>query len=193
MPRDYLLDTNVVSALTSEKHRRYAHAHLKLSELPQGSKVSLPIIAIGEIECGLVQTPNPDEAQQAKVRAFVAGHNHFDVDEHTVRPYAAVRKHLWLIHGTRKSGGRSWKEKKPGELHLRDRQAAEWIGIDERDLLIVSIALQYNLEFVTLDRNPEMCRIEAAVDRAVQCGDWHEPLHLLDWTPLPVAPPVPPA
>ena len=36
------------------------------------------------------------------------------------------------------------------------------LGIDERDLLIASVAAQYNLVLATIDQNEGMKRIEAA-------------------------------
>jgi predicted nucleic acid-binding protein len=189
MPRDYLLDTNVVSTLANPAHKDYAHVKGKYDAIPADAIVALPVMGISEIEFGMVKAKAADPAQQAAVRKFFTDHPlHYGFDDQTVKPYSLVRAQLWNLYGTLKTGKRhSHQEKLPDEL--RDRGTAKWIGIDERDLLIVSVALQFDLTFATKDRNAEMRRIESAVNAVVAAGDWPEHLHLEDWTP----PPSPPA
>jgi predicted nucleic acid-binding protein len=183
MPDGYLLDNNAISILVRPGDPRHAHVMAKFAAIPSGTRVGLPVMAIGEIEFGMAKVTPGDPAQRAAVRKFFRDHPlHFPVDDGTIEPYALVRAKLWELYGTPKGGKRrGHQEKLPDEL--RERATGQWIGIDERDLLIVSIALQYNFRFATVDRNEEMKRIERAVAQLVSETKWEKPLHLDDWTP----------
>lgn len=199
MPRDYLLDNNVISVLADPRNPKYGHVKSKYDTIPAGTQVAFPVIAIAEIECGMAMAVTAAPVQQAAVRKFLAEHPlYYGVGRHTVKPYSLVRAALWRQYGTPKGGKRFvFQEKLPEEL--KDRASGLWLGIDERDLLIVSIALEYNLTFATMDRNEQMKRIEGAVSQVVSDGTWPEPLHLDDWTPpnsvipspAPAVPPIP--
>jgi tRNA(fMet)-specific endonuclease VapC len=183
MTDDYLLCTNVISTLASTANADYAYVRARYDAIPPKAKVALPIIAIAESEFGMAKAPSADPVQQAALRKFFKDHPlHYGIDHGTVEPYALVRAKLWELYGTPKgSKKRTHHEKLPDEL--RDRATAKWIGIDERDLLIVSVALQYNLVLATKDRNEEMKRIERAVAELVAEGKWPRPLKLANWTP----------
>lgn len=183
MPRDYQLDTNVISVLANPANPHFAHVKAQYDKIPLEAKVALPVIAIAESEFGMAKAATADPIQRAAVRKFFTEHPwHLGIDDATIEPYALVRAQLWNLYGTLKAGKRhSHQERLPDEL--RDKATAKWIGIDERDLLIISVALQFNLTFATKDRNIEMQRIEIAVDAVVAEGKWHEKLHLADWTP----------
>ncbi|HEY1378268.1 MAG TPA: type II toxin-antitoxin system VapC family toxin [Gemmataceae bacterium] len=185
MADGYLPDNNVISILARPGDSRHPHVKGQFAGIGD-AKVALPVIAIAEIEFGMAKATatTPDQlAQRAAVRKFFTDHPwHLGVDDGTVEPYAIVRARLWELFGTPKNGKkRGHQEKLPDQL--RDRATGQWIGIDERDLLIVSIALQYNLVFATVDRNAEMKRIEQAVNDVVSAGKWPKPLALADWTP----------
>jgi len=154
----YLLDNNVISVLARPTDYRYTtiEAHLKaIGNAP----VMLPVIAIAEIEFGMAKAANPDPAQHAQLRAFFNRYPlHLGIDDNTVEPYSQLRAEIWRSHATPKNRGH--KEKLPEELN--DRTTGKELGIDERDLLIASVAAQYNLVLATIDSNPGMKRIEAA-------------------------------
>lgn len=107
------------------------------------------------------------------VRAFFADYpHHLPVDDNTVEPYALIRAQLWRDYGTTKSRGGS-KERVPEELV--ERVSGKSLGIDERDLLIASVAVQYNLVLATNDQNSGMKRIEESARKLKAAG---KPVHL---------------
>ena len=154
----YLLDNNVISILARPTDPRYAAiaGHLKaLGVVP----IMLPVIAIAEIEFGMAKAINPDAAQRAQLQAFFNRYPlHLGIDDNTVEPYSQLRAEIWRLHATPRKRGH--KEKLPEEL--KNRTTGKELGIDERDLLIASVAAQYNLVLATMDSNPGMKRIEAA-------------------------------
>lgn len=177
----YLLDNNIISILARSSDPRHATVAARLTAVGD-SPVLLPVIAVAEIEFGMAKTEHPDQKQQAEMRAFFTSFPHaLPFDRHTVEPYALVRAEIWRCHATPKRRGH--KEKLPEELI--DRATGKELGIDERDLMIASIAIQYNLILATADRNPGMVRIEDAA-RALEGRG--EPVHLVveDWS-LPLA------
>ena len=154
----YLLDNNVISVLARPSDPRYAsiEAHLKaIGDAP----VMLPVIAIAEIEFGMAKATNPEPLQQAQLRAFFHQYPlHLGIDDNTVEPYSQLRAEIWRLHATPKRRGH--KERLPEQL--KDRTTGKELRIDERDLLIASVAAQYNLVLATMDQNEGMRRIEAA-------------------------------
>jgi predicted nucleic acid-binding protein len=107
---------------------------------------------------------------------------HLGIDDNTVEPYSLLRAQLWRLHGTRKKGKRRYTEKRPEELF--DRVTGKELGVDERDLLIASVAVQYGLVLATNDQNPGMKRIEEAARRLEEDG---KPMHLrIDYWPRPI-------
>ncbi len=119
----------------------------------------LPVIAIAEIEFGMVKTSQPNSHQQQAMRKFFADFpHHLGIDDHTVEPYSFLRAKIWHMYATPK--GRKHVETLPEEL--KDRVSGKELGIDERDLLIASVAVQHRLILVTNDQNAGMRRIEEA-------------------------------
>jgi predicted nucleic acid-binding protein len=186
---DKLLDNNVISILVSDKdpRRPNAEGHMRASS---GCRFFLPVIAVAEIESGMAKVTNPAaEPQRRSVRAFLYRYPVLPFDRHTVEPYSLLRAKLWHLCGTPKGSGRGHIEKLPEELC--DRVSGRELGIDERDLQIVSIALQHNLVFATFDRNSGMLTIERAAAALVAEGKI-TPLLLENWSvPLPAAPSSP--
>jgi predicted nucleic acid-binding protein len=138
----------------------------------------LPVLAIAEIEFGMAKAENPDVEQRAAMRKFFSDYPlHLGIDDNTVEPYSLLRAELWRLYATKK--GRSHKETLPE--HLFDRITGRELGIDERDLLIVSVAVQYNLIFATADRNHGMLSIERAAGNLEAAG---KPvcLRVADWS-----------
>jgi hypothetical protein len=76
-----------------------------------------------------------------------------------------------MLYATPKPRGH--KETLPEQLF--DRVTGRDLGIDERDLLIVSVAVQYNLILATADRNQGMRSIEQAAKSLEAKG---KPVHL---------------
>jgi predicted nucleic acid-binding protein len=164
----YLLDNNIISALAQPGNRRHAQVRQRLEALGK-APVFLPVIAIAEIEFGMVKTTTPDPVQQAAVRQFFVEYPlHLVIDDNTVEPYAMIRSQIWHDYATPKGKGSAHKEKQPEDLI--DRVTGKALGIDERDLLIASTAAQYGLILITNDSNEGMKRIEKAAQQLELAG-----------------------
>ncbi|NLE36556.1 MAG: type II toxin-antitoxin system VapC family toxin [Pirellulaceae bacterium] len=162
----YLLDNNVISVLARPSDTRHASIGARLTALGD-APVMLPVIAIAEIEFGMAKATNPDPVQQSQFRAFFNRYPlHLGIDDNTIEPYSQIRAEIWRRHATPKPRGH--KEKLPEQL--KDRTTGKELGIDERDLLIASVAAQYNLVLATMDQNEGMKRIESAAASLVAKG-----------------------
>lgn len=160
----HLLDTNIISALVSPKNSRHAEIKQKVQNL---SHVWLPVIAIAEIEFGMAKTDKPDEMQRNEIRRFFREYPQpLGISNNTIEPYALLRAQLWRMHATPDKRGH--KEKLPEELF--DKVTGKQLGIDERDLLIASIAAENGLILATNDRNAGMVRIEEAAKQLHAAG-----------------------
>ena len=167
----YLLDNNIISILARPRDPRYSGISANFQAIHPGP-VFLPVIAIAEIEFGMMLSTNSNIEQKNALRDFFAQYpHHLPIDDNTIEPYAMLRVQLWRDYGTRKR--RSYKEKVPEDLV--ERVSGKRLGIDERDLLITSIAVQYNLILATNDQNEGMKRIEQSARRLGAAG---EPVHL---------------
>jgi predicted nucleic acid-binding protein len=156
----YLLDTNVISILMRQNDPLYPHVKMRFDGLG-ASPVYLPVIAIAEIEYGMAKAENPDERQRDAVRQFFKEYpTHLAVDDNTIEPYARIRAQL--------------RKDCPGKGNLPEewvhRESGKLLGIDERDLLIASVAAQYNLVLATCDQNRGMKAIEAAAAKVQEAG-----------------------
>jgi predicted nucleic acid-binding protein len=159
----YLLDNNIISILAQPGNARHAPVKQRFEALGD-APVFLPVIAIAEIEFGMVKTQTPDAAQQAAVRQFFVEYPlHLGIDDNTVEPYSLIRSQIWHDHATPRGKGSAHKEKQPEDL--TERTSGKSLGIDERDLLIASTAAQYGLVLVTNDNNEGMKRIAQAAQK----------------------------
>jgi predicted nucleic acid-binding protein len=156
----YLLDNNVISILMRPRDPRYPQVKARFDDLG-ASPVYLPVIAIAEIEYGMAKAENPDERQRDAVRRFFAEYPiHLAVDDETIEPYALIRAQLWKDCDARGKLPEEWVHRESGKL----------LGIDERDLLIASVAAQYSLVLATCDQNRGMTAIEGAAAKLAQAG-----------------------
>ena len=154
----YLLDNNVISVLARPSDPRHDGIGVHLAGIGN-APVMLPVIAIAEIEFGMAKAADPDPVQRAQLRKFFNRYPlHLGIDDNTVEPYSQLRAEIWRLYATPRQRGH--KEKLPEQL--KDRNTGKELGIDERDLLIASVAAQYNLVLATIDQNEGMKRIETA-------------------------------
>lgn len=151
----YLLDTSIASIAFDVANRSHAQIRSRLSTLGQSS-VSICSASVGEVEYGLQVSPAIDPSRHASVRSNLLQYQILDIDRHTARVYGQIRGHIFRRHGTRDARGRV-REKRPEEL--LEATTSRELGIQENDLWIVSVAVQYNLRLITRDR---MERILAA-------------------------------
>jgi len=73
----------------------------------------------------------------------------WDIDRNTSTVYTQLRSELFRQYSTKDKKGRLTK-KQPEEL--RDETTGLDLGIQENDLWIVSVAVQYDLRFITRDK-----------------------------------------
>lgn len=151
----YLLDTSIASIAFDAGNPSHIEVHRRLTELADAS-VSICAVSLGEVEYGLQVSPGIDPERHRLVRNNLLQYQILTIDRHTGKLYGELRGELFRRYGTQDSRGRL-KEKRPEDLI--DRTTSRELGIQENDLWIVSIAVQYNLRFVTGDK---MERILAA-------------------------------
>jgi len=171
----YLLDTNIISYLARPECAQYYNVKRHLSQVDSPERVLLPVITIAEIEFGIAKagTRLSDQLKGVLRRFFESYPLHLGIDDNTVEPYSLVRAELW-----RRYGGK--KKKVPEELF--EKVTGKQLGIDERDLLIASVAIQYGLVLVTADK-----RMKPIIDAARELEFKGKGVHLryADWT-LPI-------
>lgn len=164
MKDGYLLDTNVISVLANPRNPRRAEFEQKVQAMEH---VWLPVVAIAEIEFGMAKADKVDETQRDEVRAFFQRYlQHLGFQDNTVEPYALLRAQLWKIYATKEKRGH--RERVPEELF--DRVTGKQLGVDERDLLIASIAAENGLILATGDKNAGMLRIDEAARKIQEEG-----------------------
>jgi len=169
----YLLDTNIISYLARPECAQYYNVKRHLSQVDSPERVLLPVIAIAEIEFGIARAGPllSDELKDVLRKFFESYPLHLGIDDNTVEPYSLVRAGLW-----RKSRGGKLPEDR------FERVTGKQLGIDERDLLIASVAIQYGLVLVTADKKMKPI-IDAARELEMQGKDVY--LRWADWT-LPI-------
>jgi len=165
----YLLDTNVISDVSAARGKDDSPCVARLkSAAEKGARILLPVVSIAEIEFGLQLGGKPDSEQAQAIRCFFKEYIHIPFGDDTVEPYALIRARLFQNHGTPKGTRKSRREKRPEEL--KDRVSGRELGIDERDLLIASAAVQFNCVLVTDDTNEGMRHIREAADTLLAEG-----------------------
>jgi predicted nucleic acid-binding protein len=171
----YLLDTNIITYLAKPNSPQHHNVKTHLSKLCSDEPVMLSVISIAEIEFGIAKSDSrpSDELKDVLRKFFESYPGHLGIDDNTVEPYSLVRAQLW-----RKYGGK--KKKVPEDLF--EKVTGKRLGIDERDLLIASVAIQYGLVLVTADKKMKPI-IDAARELEFQGKDIY--LRYTDWT-LPI-------
>ncbi len=177
----YLLDTNIISYIFKPQCPQYNNVKRHLSKLDSDERVMLPVIAIAEIEFGIARAGAKlsEELRDVLRKFFESYLLHLGIDDNTVEPYSFIRAELWKKHAT-KAKGKRHKEKIPEDLF--EKVTGKELGIDERDLLIVSVAVQYGLVLVTADK-----KMKPIIDAARELEKKGQDIYLrwTDWT-LPI-------
>src|SRR5579862_8912016 len=159
MTEAYLLDTNIASIAWDGGHRNHILVRERLEELGEAS-ISICSITTGEVEYGLRVTPAADAVRHRAVRNAMGQYHAFGLDRHTAGVWASIRAALFRRHSPRDRRGLLSK-RRPDDL--LDVTTGRELGIDENDLWIVSVAVQYDLQFITSDR---MARVLEAAREA---------------------------
>ncbi len=163
----YLLDTNIASASWDYGAPSHGCVRQRLEELGN-ALVYVAAVSIAEVEYGLQIAPSIDAQRQSTVRSAMASYRVLHVDQHTAQAYAEIRANLFRTHAPRNRRGRLTKKHVE---ELVDRTTGRELGIQENDLWIVSIAVQYNLKLVTNDRMPRVIEAASYSDRT---ESWNE-------------------
>lgn len=156
----YLLDTCIASAAWDQRNKAHSTIRPRLLQLDQERMfISSPTIA--EIEYGLKVAPSIDANRQHMVRQAMTAYQVLSVDKHTAEPYSNIRTELFKKYAKRDSRDRM---KVRYVEDLVERTTGKELGIQENDLWILSVAVQYNLLFITGDRGGGMQRIVEAAN-----------------------------
>ena len=153
----YLLDTNIASSSWDYGAPSHGCVRQRLEALGD-SLVYVAAVSIAEVEYGLQIAPAIDAQRQSTVRNAMASYEVLRIDQHTAQTYAEIRANLFRIYAPRNRRGRLTQKYVED---LTDRTTGKQLGIQENDLWIMSVAVQYNLILVTNDRMPRV--VEAAM------------------------------
>ncbi len=161
-----MLDTSVASVSWDRESNRHEGVRRRLAGLGQ-SIVYVSAISIAEVEYGLRVAPKIDSGRQSMVRDAMASYRVLDVDQHTAVVYGEIRANLFRTFAAKDRQGRMSTKRVED---LIDRTTSKELGIQENDLWIVSVAVQYNLNFVTKDR---MHRVICAAGYSKRTKYWN--------------------
>ncbi len=163
----YLLDTPVSSAAWDAVDRSHDAVRRRLAALDGLLYVSS--ISAGEVEYGLGVSPAVDPQRHRDVRLAMSAYDVLDVNKHTGEAYGRIRANLFERYAPRNQRGRLTRKYVED---LTDPTTSKELGIQENDLWIVSVAVQYNLVLVTFDKAGGMRRIVEAADYLERTEFW---------------------
>ena len=167
----YLLDTMIASDAWDKGSPRHSYTRKCLQHLDP-SPVFVSVVSLGEIEFGLKSAPLIDEARQKAVCDNMHEYELLDVDSNTIPIYSHVRAELFKRYAIRNPKGKLLA-KQPEELI--DTVTAKLLGIQENDLWIVCIAVQYNLVFCTREKKLGMRTIIEIANYLDRTQFWDTP------------------
>src|SRR5438067_4633112 len=154
------LDTNIASWIWDAGNPSHTTARQRLAQLGD-DPVFVSAVTVGEIEYGLGVSPAMDAGRHAAVRSAMAGYEVRPLDHHTGRTYGEIRAALFSQYAPRNKRGRV-TQKVPEDLV--EPTTGKALGIQENDLWIVSVAVQYDLKLVTGDQAEGMRRVLTAAN-----------------------------
>lgn len=169
MPRDYLLDTNILSYWfdpNCAEHELVKSRLLALANSARQPTLFISSITIGEIEYGHQAEQQPlRQAIQAQFWGFLEARLvPIDVRRSTGLEYGALRAALFERFAPRKGRRRGLRVEQ-----LVHPVTAKSLGIQENDLWIAAQALEYDLTLVTHDA---MTPIRQCADERLKVEDW---------------------
>lgn len=161
----YLLDTNILNYLYSDRTPQHTAVRNHYMALPSGAPVYISAITLGEIEFGHRCVSDSETLVQHHFNAFVS--NCFPlvlpVRGSTRHWYGRLRARLFSEFAPRTQKRPKWPE------DLIDPVSARELGIQENDLWLVAQALERDLVFVTNDR---MSRIRQVAPQELRVQNW---------------------
>jgi tRNA(fMet)-specific endonuclease VapC len=156
---DYLLDSNITSAFFDGYNKFHNDAVDFVKNVGGEGFIYIPRIVIGEILFGhKLFTATDKNRQQLIEKGLSAFKNIKDVDKHTVEPYSDIRAALFNQYGPRDKKG---KVKKVHPESLVDRTTSKELGVQENDIWIAAIAVEYNMVLVTEDKINQIKTVES--------------------------------
>lgn len=144
----YLLDTSIASIAWDGDNPNNSLVRQKLTTLASNSLFVCPV-SLGEVEYGLQIFLGIDQERHDQVRQAMQQYSVLDINKHTAKYYAEIRGELFKKYAPKDRAGRVTK-KRPEDL--LDVTTSRELGIQENDLWIVSVAIQYDLFFITQDK-----------------------------------------
>jgi tRNA(fMet)-specific endonuclease VapC len=167
----YLLDTNAASSLWDVRHPDHVKIRAFLTK-HHTSLIYISVIALAEVEYGLKLSPRMDQNEKDDIRKEMSQlPNILDLDRHTAEPYSILRAKLFSKFAQKDRRGRL-KEKRPEELI--DHTTGKELGIQENDLWLASLAMQYNLTLVTADNMAHIMEISNSLEDPITIAKWKE-------------------
>lgn len=150
----YLLDTSIASIAGYEGDVRHAGVRQWLDGL-EDDAVYISAVSVAESEYGLNLNPLDAQSQQ-DIRSAIGTYQVLRLDRHTAGVYGPIRAALF-----RKYAPRDYRNRITTRYieDLREPTTGKELGIQENDLWIVSVAVQYNMVFVTADGSGGMRNI----------------------------------
>ena len=145
----FLLDTNIASRAWDGGNPDNLMIRQRLENLGENS-LSICAITMGEILYGLEVSPGVDTTRHEAVRKAMSNYFIWDIDSHAAEVYARLRGRLFELYSPKDKRGRLQKK---NIEDLTDPTPAKVLGIQENDLWIMSVAVLYNLRFITMDAN----------------------------------------
>lgn len=147
----YLLDTNIASALWDVADTNHGKALQFIRDAAAaGSVVYISRVVIAEIEYGQKLYASTDPARRAKADAAMRAYKMIkEINKGTTEHYSSIRAALFMKFGPLDTKGRI-KSVRPEQLV--DKTTALRLGIQENDLWMAAIAVQYNMTFVSEDK-----------------------------------------
>ena len=168
--RYYLLDTNILGPLAELKAGGNSPECKSLEKhwnvLPEGTRIFLCPINVGEVEYGLRVAPyeKPEEHKLARdlLSAFNRSNLLLDIDTNLARDYYAdLRARLFNYCAPRNKRERTNYNKRVEEW--KDPTTSKELKIQENDLWLAAVAMAHNLILVTRD-NMDAIRKVAGID-----------------------------
>lgn len=167
----YLLDTNAASSLWDVRHPDHSSIRAFLKK-HHTSLIYVSIVALAEVEYGLKLSPQMDQNDKNYIRNEMwQFSNILDLDRHTVEPYSDLRAKLFSKFAQKNRRGRL-KEKRPEELI--DHTTGKELGIQENDLWLASLAMQYNLILISEDNMAHIKEASNSLDNPIIIAKWKE-------------------
>jgi tRNA(fMet)-specific endonuclease VapC len=145
----YIFDTNIASALWDKKNTYYEAANDFINSLNPTDRIVISCTALAEIKYGHKVFSSSDEKRRKKIEEAINSYKVIGIDKHTADPYSEIRSNLFKKYGTKDIRGKI-REKQPE--NLIDRTTSSQLGIQENDIWIAAIAVQYNMILVSSDR-----------------------------------------